>query len=204
MAKRGRPRKHPLPESPQSFEAIWANALKLASTITDHYSMRRNEQSLILQYALLLGPGATLVELGVTHGRTAAILCYAAKLNEFYYVGVDNFSVEGSAKETLKNLSNLGLPNKILVGDTLTVPWDSPIDFLIIDAGHDVVNVTQDSERWLPFVRPGGLVVFHDYNRNIDQNDPHWGIKNAVERFCANWETINQIEWLIIKRKPLT
>ena len=55
---------------PTTLNHIWDNALALASTLSDHYAMRQNEQQLALQYALILEPGATLVELGVTHGRT--------------------------------------------------------------------------------------------------------------------------------------
>jgi predicted O-methyltransferase YrrM len=198
-AKRGRPRK-----TEPSLDEIWASALKLAATISDHYSMRPSEQKLALAYSLILDRGATLVELGVTHGRTAAILCYAAMLKGFHYYGIDNFSIEGDAETTKANLAHLGLPFNLLAGDTTKVSWNKTIDYLLIDAGHDVVNITQDCQRWLPYVSPGGLVVFHDYNPNIDQSDPHWGIKWSVDHYCQNWQTIDCIEWLIIKRKPLT
>jgi len=218
MAKRGRPRKviplsevegYPPPKRPRgrpptSADTVWDHALALASTISDHYAMRRDEQQLALQYALILDPQATLLELGVTHGHTAAILCYAAKLKGFTYYGIDDFSLEGSATATQENLTRLHLPFHLIEGKTQTVPWTKPIDYLLIDAGHDVVNITQDCFRFLPFVSPGGLVLFHDYNPTIDNTDPHWGVKNAAVTYCGTWETVDYIPWLLIKRKPIT
>jgi hypothetical protein len=188
---------------PTSLNAIWDNALTLASTLSDHYSMRRNEQKFALQLALLLDTSATLVELGVTHGHTAAILCYAAKLKGFTYYGVDNFCLEGKPQDVTENLQALNLPFNLIVGNTNTVPWKKPIDYLLIDGGHDVVNVTQDTIRWTQFLKPGGLVLFHDYNATITQSDPHWGIKNAADTYCYNWEIIAFEPWLLVKRKPL-
>jgi predicted O-methyltransferase YrrM len=190
-------------KNPTSPDDIWENAFTLASTISDHYAMRPNEQRRVMEYSLLLNANATLVELGVCHGRTAAILGYAAKLNGFKYYGIDNFSLEGNFEETKNNLQPLDLPCQILLGNTHTIPWDSPIDFLLIDAGHDVFNIAEDCNRWLPFLKPGGLVCFHDYNSTIDPTDPHWGIKAAAERHCVTWETIDYIDWLLVKRKPL-
>lgn len=206
MPKRGRP-KSTLPKlphaDPRSFSAIWDNAAVLASTISDHYAMRRDEQKCALQYALLLEKGATFVELGVTHGHTAAIICYAAKLKGFNYYGIDNFTLEGTPADTEANLQKLQLPCKLIVGNTHTVPWDKPVDMLLIDGGHDVVNVTEDCLRWLPLVQPGGIALFHDYNPGLTQEDPHWGIKNAADTYTQYWETLEYMPYMLIKRKPL-
>jgi len=37
-----------------------------------------------------------------------------------------------------------------------------PLDFLFIDGDHSAVGVLQDFEDYAPFVRPGGLIAFHD------------------------------------------
>ena len=37
-----------------------------------------------------------------------------------------------------------------------------PYDWLFIDAGHGINEVTSDWERYSPLVPPGGVVVFHD------------------------------------------
>jgi predicted O-methyltransferase YrrM len=37
-----------------------------------------------------------------------------------------------------------------------------PLDFLFIDGDHSATGVLQDFEDYAPFVRPGGLIAFHD------------------------------------------
>ena len=37
-----------------------------------------------------------------------------------------------------------------------------PVDLLFVDGDHSYEGVTRDWELWLPLVRPGGLVAFHD------------------------------------------
>lgn len=41
--------------------------------------------------------------------------------------------------------------------------WTEPIDFLYIDADHSYGGVFADLVNWVPFVRPGGLIVGDDF-----------------------------------------
>jgi len=40
--------------------------------------------------------------------------------------------------------------------------WTAPIDLLLIDGDHSDTGVEQDWNNWSPFVKPGGVVIFHD------------------------------------------
>jgi hypothetical protein len=40
--------------------------------------------------------------------------------------------------------------------------WTAPIDLLVIDGDHSDVGVEADWNDWNRFVKPGGLVIFHD------------------------------------------
>jgi hypothetical protein len=42
--------------------------------------------------------------------------------------------------------------------------WDIPIDFLFIDGDHSTLGVLGDLQMWVPKVKPGGLVVGHDWD----------------------------------------
>lgn len=51
--------------------------------------------------------------------------------------------------------------------------WKHPetfltIDVLHIDGDHSYVSVKQDYEAWKDYVRPGGIIVFHDTRSNPD------------------------------------
>jgi predicted O-methyltransferase YrrM/tetratricopeptide (TPR) repeat protein len=43
------------------------------------------------------------------------------------------------------------------------VAMSSPIDFLLIDGSHQIGDVQSDVQRFVPWVRPGGYFVLHDY-----------------------------------------
>ena len=47
--------------------------------------------------------------------------------------------------------------------------WDDhSIDLCFLDGAHDEFNVRADIDAWYPKVRPGGVMLFHDYNINTD------------------------------------
>lgn len=39
----------------------------------------------------------------------------------------------------------------------------SPVDVLVVDAAHDYESVKRDIVAWLPRMKPGGLIIGHDY-----------------------------------------
>jgi len=40
--------------------------------------------------------------------------------------------------------------------------WNKPIDSLFVDGDHSYLGCSTDIKCWLPFVKPGGWVAFHD------------------------------------------
>jgi predicted O-methyltransferase YrrM len=42
--------------------------------------------------------------------------------------------------------------------------WSTPIDLLFIDANHEYEAVARDFQMWVPHVKHGGIVAFHDAN----------------------------------------
>lgn len=87
-------------------------------------------------------------------------------------------------------------------GDTLLVP--GRLDFLHIDGEHSEAGVTADLSAFLPYLRSGGIVAFHDANP-----DPRAPAGNEVicgaDAFTAGWETIwhsREANCLMMRRKP--
>jgi len=46
--------------------------------------------------------------------------------------------------------------------------WTTPIDFLWIDGDHSYTGVTEDIQRWVPFVQDHGLVIFNGHTQGSD------------------------------------
>src|SRR5262249_51641000 len=42
-------------------------------------------------------------------------------------------------------------------------PDESGCELVLVDGQHDYASVRDDFERFAPLLRPGGLLVFHDY-----------------------------------------
>jgi hypothetical protein len=60
-------------------------------------------------------------------------------------------------------------------------------DLVFIDGAHDAVSVRADIEGSLPFLKPGGLLAFHDYRSEPGEHDGRWdpGVTEAVNELLA-------------------
>ncbi len=56
---------------------------------------------------------------------------------------------------------------------------DGSLDFVFIDANHLYEYVIEDIAAWRGKVRPGGLLIGHDYNYPTVAHE--WGVKRAVD-----------------------
>lgn len=66
---------------------------------------------------------------------------------------------------------------------------DDSLDFVYIDANHDYEHCQEDLAAWVPKVKKGGLVMGHDYVRDLKKNV---GVIRAVDE----WVKQNQIAHL--------
>lgn len=112
------------------------------------------------------------LEVGVYHGRSLWIATKAAKP-----------SVEIWGTDIIEDPEIPG--THFIQGDSKTVKWDKPVDVLFIDANHDYEYVKSDIDRFVPFVKKGGAVLFHD----CDETSP--GVVKAVNEYAkANKKTV--------------
>ena len=56
-----------------------------------------------------------------------------------------------------------------LMGDskTVTLPIVAELDYLFIDGDHSDAGLRGDLRQWLPLVKRGGVVLIHDYERDV-------------------------------------
>jgi len=119
-----------------------------------------------------------VVDLGVDYGFST--FCFAlADIGHVY--GVDSF--EGDAHAGNRNtydLANskrqeLGMENVTFIKglfDDVAKTWERPIDILHIDGFHTYEAVKNDYDVWTKFLKPEGVVLFHD------TCVPHFGVKD--------------------------
>ena len=110
-----------------------------------------------------------VVDLGAGSG-TSALSVFAERSHGIAVVTVDKSEVALASSGDAIRGSGFGELWSFIRSDS----WDGPdllpaqhrgvpIDLLLVDAGHAEHEVRRDVAAWLPLVRPGAPVWFHDY-----------------------------------------
>ena len=141
------------------------------------------------------------VELGSYIGGTSVYIIDALKKTAKLYC-VDSFVL--NRKDVRPIFVNDVLPNfktmVLLEKTTHNASQDfskGQIDFLFIDADHQDHSIRQDCADWLPKVRSGGIVAFHDYGHSHFVH-----VKTRVNEATPNWKLLGVEGHLAIKIKP--
>lgn len=133
-----------------------------------------------------LAAGKVVLEIGAYAGRST--ICLAQKA---ITVGsVDTFDGRGTAQQgnTLplfkRNIRRAGIERKVNIyqGESREMLANLPpiYDLILIDGGHDQETVAGDVKASLEILKPGGVLVLHDYNTD------HPGVTEAVDRLLAD------------------
>lgn len=134
--------------------------------------MTLSDRLTLYHFAQRLPKNAVAVEVGSYLGSSAAVLSAALKRRGGNLYCVDtwqnNDMSEGSRdtySEFLRNIEPWSDRIIPLRGFSTEVAssFEHRIDFLFIDAEHTYEGVRADADAWLPKVRPGAVVIFHDY-----------------------------------------
>lgn len=157
------------------------------------------EQRALLKYARLVPINGTILEVGAEYGMSASIFCKGADPSVSIH-SVDLMPLEKWAKYR-ENLGESGFTGRThevhLDSKSARREWGSaPIDLLFIDGDHSFTGATEDIQLWVPLVKPGGIVVFHDTACKTNR-DPHY-LHYEVTRAINNWYEDHSQDWRCI------
>lgn len=114
----------------------------------------------------------TILETGQCLGTTTRFFTiYTLKY------GGRHYSIEMLLRPIFQNaMKELGLLDKFttIKGNTMTVPWDKPIDFLFIDSEHCLTDALGEYMRYRVFLQGEAIVGFHD-------TDSCYGVRRTID-----------------------
>lgn len=146
--------------------------------------MTPNERIALLQRALTIGAGGTMLEIGSYLGASTAFLGFAAtRLNGIVHAvdpwtndAMGSEGVRDTFEEFSRNTQRYAariVAHKGYSADVHAAEPSIPCDMLFIDGDHSYDAVAADLRMWLPSLKAGGVLAMHD----IDLPD----VKRAFE-----------------------
>jgi len=159
--------------------------------------------------ANILPENPNVLNIGAGMGTSSLVLLEARDDLYLYSIDTEDESDLGSLRRERETLQEAGLwdPNRIkqIHGDSREVgkQWfKGNLDLVFVDDGHYYEHVKGDIETWLPYIRNGGLIVFHDYKGQYDM-----GVSKAVDELMDDHERVAHVDTLVaykVKKKGLT
>ena len=184
----------PITRVKQTPMTTWDDVEKEVDQIEIQYSMDKPIEKKIFELVSELESGIYL-EIGTAYGRTLHTAARAAQGRDIQCYGIDNLSLIRPGGEALIRKSIEGLPATLLIGKSESVPWDKPIDILVIDGCHISYVVRRDYDRFLPFLKSGGYVIMDDWcdtgiDTDVNPKNAHWGIAYYGKQATEGWKEI--------------
>jgi len=158
--------------------------------------LTKTERLLLYRLARSLNKQSVIVEIGSYLGASSSFLACAAKERNHSVYCVDTWENEGMSeggRDTFEEFSrNLKLFKDFITplrGRSADVAktFDKEIDLIFIDGDHSYEGVKTDVEAWLPKMKKGGILIFHDI-----------GWAEGVKRVVSEYIKPRQIEEHVI------
>ena len=161
-----------------------------------HGMMDAGEVDLLKRCAKELPEKPVCVNIGAGFG-TSALAILEEKRDAFI------FSVDIKPRpEEKKSVASAGFsPHQVVrvLGNSGYIGQHWPyndIDLLFVDGAHDNASVQRDIDAWVPNVKTGGFILFHDYkHRNLPD------LTGIVNRAMRKHEYIGESRYLVAFKK---
>ncbi len=163
--------------------------------------MQSGEQDVLLMLVASVKP-RVMVEIGVNAGLTAAaVLRGVPSIERYYGVDIDDgyqFEIQAQEIERPNEPGALVRDDprfQLCLRDRDVLPDEA--DCVFIDGDHGRNAVRQDSEWAAKIVRPGGIIIWHDYgNITVEVTD-------VLDDLHANGRKIQNVAgtWLAVEQR---
>lgn len=160
-----------------------------------------HEKKFLHQVVKLLEPESVLVELGCYSGGSISVMANSNPTATMYTI--DLFSINGtdlvSVKAEHRRIKDLLAEFKNVIvycGNTILNFnwWSKPIDLLFVDAAHEDPILSLELAHWLPFLKPGGILMMHD--NHIYFPDVQQQVNRLIE--SGEYDHIDQVDTLAV------
>lgn len=167
-------------------------------------SFTRLNASKYYEYCKKVPDGGAIVEVGVDQGRSATILMSIAERKNIRIFLVDSWEsvlVENYTKcQNYVNEFRCMIKPALmrLTSEEAAKMIQVPLDLVHIDANHYGGFPASDGQAWIPKLKSGGIICFHDYAATFD------AVTEAVDMLTETYglEDLGSWDSLAIRRKP--
>lgn len=159
-------------------------------------SVHPPEQEMWLRRLKDLPGNPVIVDFGTGWGKSASSLALACPQGTVYTFDLGDVHINQtcSAEEYIEKVNNYinqaGVSNYVFTRENShTKEWDKEIDVLNDDSDHTYPTTKGEIERWVPFVKQGGLVFFHDY-----EHPRCPGVRQAIDEYIEEHHNLELLE----------
>ena len=183
-----------------NFDDVWESGNHISMSIF------KEEGEVLYNAVMELPENSLIVEIGAYVGRSTHVLATVAKHRKSRVITIDPFLVEfdgwdgtNAKRYFVRNVLSVFDNVQLIEGRSQDVVDQVPdgIDFMFIDGDHAYESVKMDCENYLPKLKSGGLVAFHDYCGSSFK-----GLQKAVDEYCSEWTTLSNAWSVTTRRKP--
>jgi predicted O-methyltransferase YrrM len=183
----------------KTFEQVY-EIVKQIPGLTHEEELRE-----LYSHASKLPEGSLILEIGSYLGLTAAlfaetgvqVVCIDPFKEGFDCVGDSSESMEATFKRNVLDVYKNVLLMKYTSEEAVKHVQDNvSFDMIFIDGAHEFVDVEIDCKLWLPKLKVGGVVAFHDYSNTATP-----GVKQAVDLYTVGYHTVCEKWSMIVKQK---
>jgi len=164
------------------FPGIERVSTPLPLAMKETWELPFGERAILDGIVRMLRPG-TVFEFGTASGTTTVLLANAAPRGAVVHTvdlpedAVPEVGVGGVVGREFRGkpeYEDVIVQHRADLRSFDVSAYRRSVDFVLIDAGHDYESVTQDSQLAFEMLRPGGCIVWDDYQ------PLHWGTVRAL------------------------